>query len=181
MFISLKEDHEQECLYRHYQCFFINCSWKGFHSEVHSHMIKNHNNNVLTGSEQFFKIIFDSGSQTLKWFLSAEGEYFVVIIHVTECPPYKRRIKFQVNLFGSKVKANKFKFFVEFTQRKKRSGFSQKLIYESSTLSYSEIDDAEIHSNLKKNIISLTSEMIEPFVRRRDNLSVPFTLKVVPV
>jgi len=52
MFVGQKEVHEQECCYRHYQCFFTNCAWKGYYPELHSHMINNHNNCILTGSEQ---------------------------------------------------------------------------------------------------------------------------------
>lgn len=52
MFVGQKEVHEQECCYRHYQCFFTNCAWKGYYPELHSHMINNHSNFILTGSEQ---------------------------------------------------------------------------------------------------------------------------------
>ncbi|XP_026819405.1 E3 ubiquitin-protein ligase sina-like [Rhopalosiphum maidis] len=178
MFISLKENHEQECLCRQYQCFFTDCSWKGYYSELHSHMIKNHNNYVLTGSEQFLDIVLNGENQTLKWFLSGESEYFAILIHVMESP---RILKIQVNLIGPAVKAKQFKFCVQLTQRKKRSGFSQKLVYESSTLSFSEIDDALNHSGLKQNLISLSEEMIEPFIRRRTNCRLPVIFKVIPV
>jgi len=52
MFVGQKEDHEKECCYRHYQCFFPNCSWRGYYPELHAHMVDYHNNCILNGSEQ---------------------------------------------------------------------------------------------------------------------------------
>lgn len=52
MFVSQKELHEQDCGYRHYQCFFTNCGWKGYYPELEVHMTQNHTNNILNGPEQ---------------------------------------------------------------------------------------------------------------------------------
>jgi hypothetical protein len=52
MFLSQKKVHEQECCYRHYQCFFTNCAWKGYYPELHVHMSDNHHNYILNGTDQ---------------------------------------------------------------------------------------------------------------------------------
>jgi len=176
MFIGPKEIHEQECCFRHYQCFFNNCAWKGYQHELHSHMTKNHKNNVLTGSEQFLHINLPGNSQTYKWFLVSEKEYFAVIVH-SSVPP--RRIKIQVNFIGPAVRAKEFKYCVQLIQRKKRV-ISQKLVYERSTLPYSEIYEMTHDNTFKKDIFALSGEMIEPFVRRKHR-RLPVLLKVCSV
>jgi len=85
-----------------------------------------------------------------------------------------------VNLFGSASKAKKFKFCIQLTLRRKPSGFSQKLVYESSVLPYSEIDDALKQSAFKEEIICLSQQMINPFIKRKRHY-LPITLKVGPV
>lgn len=52
MFITQKEIHEQECCYRHYQCFFTNCTWKGYLPELHVHVNSIHPSLVVTGPNQ---------------------------------------------------------------------------------------------------------------------------------
>ncbi|XP_060851332.1 uncharacterized protein LOC132929784 isoform X1 [Rhopalosiphum padi] len=177
--IALKEKHEQECFYRQYECFFTNCSWKGTHFEVYSHMIKNHNDRVLTGSEQLLEIRLQGDNEKFKWFLSAENEYFAAFVHIVD-PIQYRQFKIHVNLFGSASKAKKFKFCIQLTLRRKPSGFSQKLVYESSVLPYSEIDDALKQSAFKEEIICLSQQMINPFIKRKRHY-LPITLKVGPV
>lgn len=52
MFIGQKELHEKECCYRHYQCFFTNCVWKGYYPELSVHMLNNHSISILNGENQ---------------------------------------------------------------------------------------------------------------------------------
>ncbi|XP_060865356.1 uncharacterized protein LOC132941357 isoform X1 [Metopolophium dirhodum] len=176
MFVGQKEVHEQECCYRHYQCFFTNCAWKGYYPELHSHMINNHNNCILTGSEQTLDIMLPNNNQTYKWFLLSHCEYFAVIAH-SSMPP--RRVKIQVNFIGPAVKAKQFNFSVQLTQHKDRSDWSQKLVYERSTLPYSEIYEMSNNNGLKKDIFSLPSEVLEPFIKKRRR-RLPIVLKVGP-
>ncbi|XP_022173585.1 E3 ubiquitin-protein ligase siah-1-like isoform X3 [Myzus persicae] len=177
MFVGQKEVHEKECSYRHYQCFFTNCAWKGYYPELHSHMINNHNNFILTGSEQSLDIMLPNNNQTYKWFLLSHCEYFAVIVH-SSIPP--RRVKIQVNFIGPAVKAKKFKFSVLLSQHKDRSDMSQKLMYERLTLPYSEIYEMSNNNGLKKDIFSLPGEVLEPFIKKRRR-RLPIILKVGPV
>ncbi|CAH1720280.1 unnamed protein product [Aphis gossypii] len=176
MFVAQKEVHEQECCYRHYQCFFTNCAWKGYYPELHSHMINNHSNLILTGSEQSIDIMLPNNNQTYKWFLISHGEYFAVIAHST-IPP--RRVKIQVNFIGPAVKAKQFKFSVLLIQHKEHNDMSQKITYERSTLPYSEIYEMSNNNGLKKDIFSLPGEIIEPFIKKRRR-RLPIILKVGP-
>ncbi|XP_025204721.1 uncharacterized protein LOC112601353 isoform X2 [Melanaphis sacchari] len=176
MFVGQKEVHEQECCYRHYQCFFTNCAWKGYYPELHSHMISNHSSDILTGSEQTFDIMLPHfNHKTYKWFLLSHSEYFAVIAH-SSIPP--RRVKIQVNFIGPAVKAKQFKFSVLLTQHLQFNDMSQKLMYERSTLPYSEIYEMSNNNGLKKDIFSVPGEMLEPFLKKRRRL--PIILKVSP-
>ncbi|XP_029346933.1 E3 ubiquitin-protein ligase siah-1 isoform X3 [Acyrthosiphon pisum] len=177
MFVGQKEVHEQECCYRHYQCFFTNCAWKGYYPELHNHMINNHNNYILTGSEQSLDIMLPNNNQTCKWFLLSHCEYFAVIAH-SSMPP--RRVKIQVNFIGPAVKAKQFKFSIQLTQHKDRNDMAQKLVYERSTLPYSEIYEMSNNNGLKKDIFSLPGEVLEPFIKNRRR-RLPIVLKVGPV
>jgi len=85
----------------------------------------------------------------------------------------------QVNFIGPAVKAKQFKFSVQLTQHKDRSDISQKLVYERSTLPYSEIYEMSNNNGLKKDIFSLPSEVLEPFIKKRRR-RLPIVLKVGP-
>lgn len=52
LFLSQQEAHEQECCYKHYQCFFNNCNWKGYYPEMHVHMVNNHSSCILKGPDK---------------------------------------------------------------------------------------------------------------------------------
>lgn len=57
---------------------------------------------------------------------------------------------------------------------------SQKLMYERSTLPYSEIYEMSNNNGLKKDIFSLPGEIILPFIKKRRR-RLPIILKVGPV
>lgn len=56
---------------------------------------------------------------------------------------------------------------------------SQKLMYERSTLPYSEIYEMSNNNGLKKDIFSLPGEIIHPFIKKRRR-RLPIILKVGP-
>jgi len=86
----------------------------------------------------------------------------------------------QVNFIGPAVKAKQFKFSVQLTQHKDCSDMSQKLVYERSTLPYSEIYEMSNNNGLKKDIFSLPGDVLEPFIKKRRR-RLPICLKVTPV
>lgn len=87
----------------------------------------------------------------------------------------------QVNFIGPAVKAKQFKFSVLLTHNKDRCDISQNLMYERSTLPYSEIYEMCNNNGLKKrDIFSLPGEVLEPFIKKRRR-RLPIILKVGPV
>lgn len=86
----------------------------------------------------------------------------------------------QVNFIGPAVKANDYKFSVQLTQHKDSNDTSQKLMYERSTLPYSEIYEMSNNNGLKKDIFSLPGDVLEPFIQKRRR-RLPIVLKVVPM
>lgn len=86
-----------------------------------------------------------------------------------------------MNYIGQAVKAKNFKFVISLTQQKDRNdgSTSQKLVYERSTLPYSEIYEMSNNNGLKKDIFSFPSEVLEPYIRKRRR-RLPIVLKVLP-
>lgn len=87
-----------------------------------------------------------------------------------------------MNYIGQAVKAKNFKFVITLTQHKDRisdDNMSQKLVYERSTLPYSEIYEMSNNNSLKKDIFSFPVEVLEPYIRKRRR-RLPILLKVHP-
>lgn len=86
----------------------------------------------------------------------------------------------QVNFIGPAVKAKQFKFTIILTQQKDHGDRSQKLMYERSTLPYSEIYEMSNNNGLKKDIFSLPGEVLEPFIKKKRR-RLPIMLRIDPV
>lgn len=87
-----------------------------------------------------------------------------------------------MNYIGQAVKAKNFKFVITLTQPKDRisdDNMSQKLVYERSTLPYSEIYEMSNNNSLKKDIFSFPVEVLEPYIKKRRR-RLPIVLKVYP-
>lgn len=87
----------------------------------------------------------------------------------------------QVNFLGPDVKAKQFTFTIKLTQQKTQSDIKQKLIYERTTLPYSDIHDLSNNNVLKKDVFSLTSDMLETFTKRKRRRRLPVNLIVNPI
>lgn len=87
-----------------------------------------------------------------------------------------------MNYIGQVVKAKNFKFTITLTQHKDRindDNMLQKLVYERSTLPYSEIYEMSNNNSLKKDIFSFPVEVLEPYIKKRRR-RLPIVLKVHP-
>lgn len=87
-----------------------------------------------------------------------------------------------MNYIGQAIKAKNFKFVITLTQHKDRisdDNMSQKLVYERSTLPYSEIYEMSNNNSLKKDIFSFPVEVLEPYIKKRRR-RLPIILKVYP-
>lgn len=58
--LNQKLMHESQCYYLLFQCFFINCQWKGKYFEINEHMTNIHSRRILKGPRQvqYYKSLF---------------------------------------------------------------------------------------------------------------------------